>query len=321
MTPIPNPGVNNWNDNENDTSRELEEFAVFMFYSSFSSVDIAYGRTSSAPSRSGGTRLTILFASKECDRDGDGVPKGVDLDLDNDCIYDLYEAGHIYTADLDNDGMIDGSDVGSGTNGLYKSVESSPDSDAINYTYSDSDADNCFDTEEADVADVDGIAGTGTPLTDAFGVVTTIVYEEPPTMNWQDSLQTCLEICDNGIDDDGDGLIDDFDPDCANYYLEAECGFPGANWVRTFGIGASNNDFQTITTGLNSLATPPTAGADILRFTITIAAVDTYRILGRVKSASGADDSFWFRVDEGSWYKWNDWDTGDMAMGRVFRQR
>ena len=321
-------GVNNWTGNGNVNSSTYDpEHSVFMIFESFSEVELTFGVTggrSTVPSNT--PRATRFNASAECDRDGDGIPNRVDLDMDNDGIYDLHEAGHAFTSDIDNDGMIDGSDVGSGTNGLFNSLETSSDNGVINYSYSDSDGDGiifdfseldsdddlCFDTEEADVADtdVDGIAGTGTPSIDAFGLVTSIIYQVPPTDNWQDSTETCLEICGNNMDDDGDGLPDEFDPDCADFFLEAECGFPGANWVRTFNLDASNNDFQTIMTGLNSLDVPPTAGADILRFTITTVALGTYRILGRVRSASGADDSFWFRVDEGTWFKWNDWDTG-----------
>ncbi|MCP4443028.1 MAG: hypothetical protein GY810_29330, partial [Aureispira sp.] len=33
----------------------------------------------------------------------------------------------------------------------------------------------------------------------------------------QQCEEPCQEICDNGLDDDGDGLIDCFDPDCCNY--------------------------------------------------------------------------------------------------------
>jgi len=324
---IPQSGSNNWSSNTGISSTiYTPEVSAFMYFTNLSEVELVFGLTgglNSTPTIA--TRATRFNASAECDRDGDGIPNRLDLDLDNDGIYDLYEAGHSFTADVDGDGMIDGSDSGSGANGLFNGVETGSESGNINYTYSDSDNDsiydflesdsdddNCFDTEEADVADadVDGIAGTGTPTTDAFGRVTSITYQAPPTTNWQDPVQSCLEICDNGIDDDGDGLIDGFDSDCADYFLEAECGFPGENWVRTFDVDASNNDFQTITSGLNSLDVPPTAAANILRFTVTTLAAGTYRILGRVKSASGADDSFWFRVDEGTWYKWNDWDTG-----------
>ncbi len=302
---------------------EDPDYGVFFFYNNFSFVELIFGVTGSHNASL--ARTTRYAANKDCDFDGDGIPNTVDLDSDNDGIYDIYESGHSYTLDIDNDGIIDGSDVNSGTNGLFNSLETSVDNGNINYSYTDSDGDAifdfieldsdddlCFDVEESGIpdADVNGTAGIGAPpATDAFGRVVSIMYSEPPTTNWQDPSATCLEICGNGMDDDEDGLIDDFDPDCADFFLEAECGFPGANWVRTFDIDASNNDFQTITPGLNSFDVPPTTGADILRFSITITAAGTYRILGRVKSSSGADDSFWFRVDEGTWFKWNDWNT------------
>jgi len=321
MRPI--SGVNDWTANGNDTSQEDPNFAVFMLYNNFSSVQLAYGRTGDAPSTSAGSRLTSLFASKECDRDGDGVPNTVDLDLDNDGIFDLYEAGHTQL-DVNDDGRIDGADTGSGANGVFDGIETAAESGVLNYSYSDndgsgiedpfdrdSDEDGCFDTEEAGIpdADVDGVAGSGTPGVDVNGLVVFLVYDEPPSNAWQDSLQSCLEICDNGLDDDGDGLIDENDADCANYYLEAECGFPGANWTRGFDVEASNDDYLTISTGLNSTVMPPPDADDLVRFTVNVTAPGLYRILARVYAANGADDSFWIRVDNGTWYNWNDWNT------------
>jgi len=299
------------------------DYGVFLFYETFSFVEVVFGVTGSLNQNR--TRTTRYAAQKDCDLDGDGVANSVDLDSDNDGIYDIYEAGHSFTVDSDNDGIIDGADVNSGVNGLFNSLETSSENGIINYTLSDSDSDtiedfleldsdgdNCFDVREADVTDddFDGTAGLGDPLTDAFGRVVVVNYEEPPNTRWQNPILSCLEICDNGIDDDSDGLIDDFDSDCADFFLEAECGFPGDNWIRSFSSEASNNDFQTITPGLNSLDSPPTGAADILRFSVTIEAAGTYRILGRVRSLNGGDDSFWFRVDEGTWINWNDWDTG-----------
>ena len=320
---IPLSGSSDWTSNGNDTSGELPEHAVFMLYNNFSSVDIAYGRTGSADSSDGGSRLTSLFASKECDRDMDGIPNRVDLDLDNDGIFDLYEAGHS-ELDANDDGRIDGAESMSGANGIFNGIETSSESGTLNYTYSDSegdgvqdpfdrdsDGDGCFDTEEADVsdADIDGVAGSGTATADVNGLVVSIVYVEPPSNAWQDDLQGCLEICDNGLDDDGDGDTDGDDSDCANYFLEAECGFPGDNWDRGFDVLASNDDYLTISSGLNSLAVAPSNAADLVRFTVNVTATGLYRILGRVYSADGADDSFWVRVDNGTWYKWNDWNT------------
>ena len=306
-------------------------FGVFLVYDEFSFVELIFGITGSANSNF--LRITRYAAQKDCDLDGDGIANSIDLDSDNDGIYDLHEAGHSFTLDLDNDGIIDGSDTASGLNGLFDQLETATESGLANYTFSDSDSDSirdffeldsddddCFDTREADVIDddFDGTAGTGVPVVDVSGRVTIVNYEAPPTNQWQNPLQSCLEICDNGLDDDNDGLIDDFDPDCADFFLEAECGFPGENWIRSFSAEASNNDFQTITPGLNSLDVPPTGAADILRFSVTIEAAGTYRILGRVRSQNGGDDSFWFRVDEGTWINWNDWDTAGEWLWREF---
>ncbi|MEL6388903.1 MAG: choice-of-anchor J domain-containing protein [Bacteroidota bacterium] len=326
---IPLSGTNNWTANDGFVEEDNES-AVFLFYETFSSVDVVFGQTGSDVSS--GTRFTRFQGSKECDRDGDGVPNRIDLDLDNDGIYDIYEAGHS-ELDTNNDGRIDFALTGSGTNGLYDSLEILIDGGQIDYTLSnsdtdgiedffdrDSDGDNCFDTEEADVIDPDndGIAGSGTAAADVNGLVISIVYQPPPTRIWQDSTSGCLEICDNGIDDDDDGLIDDTDPDCANYFLEAECGFPGDNWNRGFDTQASNNDYLVIRAGLNSLANAPTSADDLVRFTVNISAAGLYRILGRVYSTSGVDDSFWFRVDEGTWFKWNDWNTASTWEWIVF---
>ncbi len=319
---IPNStSPNDWTTNPNSDDQDLEN-TVFLLFNTFDSIGMSYGVSGGATS-TGGARLTGLSGEKECDRDDDGIPNRIDLDLDNDGIFDLYEAGHS-ELDQDDDGRIDSADVNSGANGIFDDIETTPESGVLNYTYSDSDGsgvedpfdrdsddDGCFDTEEADVSDtdVDGVAGSGTPSVDINGLVISIVYDIPPSTAWQDSLLTCLEDCDNGIDDDGDGKIDEEDEDCANYYLEAECGFPGDNWDRGFDAMASNDDYLTISPGLNSLDVAPSAAADLVRFTVTVTTSGLYRILGRVYSQDGADDSFWVRVDEGTWYKWNDWNT------------
>lgn len=319
----------NWTTNapSDDTDKEN---TVYWRYNNFSAVEISYGLTGGASSA--GARLTGLSASKECDRDNDGVPNRIDLDLDNDGIFDLYEAGHS-ELDLNDDGRIDGAVTMSGANGLFNALETSTDNGIINYTYSDSDADGlydfyesdsdddgCYDTQEEEIfdPDVDGIAGSGTATADVNGLVISIVYDVPPTSSWQDSILNCLEVCGNGIDDDADGLIDDEDPDCANYYLEAECGFPGASWNRLPDTLASNNDYLTVSTGVDSLNNPSASLNDRIRFTVNVTAAGVYRLLGRVKSTSGANDSFWFRIDEGTWYKWNDWNTYSIWEWVVF---
>ena len=182
--------------------------------------------------------LEVVFDFNAYDTDNDGVANYLDLDSDNDGIYDLAEAGHTAN-DLNNDGIIDGSPATFGLNGLFDGLEASADNGVLNYAIADSestpdgiydayeldaDGDTCFDAEEESVpdGDDDGIAGTGVPSVDATGLVTTHSYAALVNNNWQNpTISACLtEICNNGMDDDGDGLIDCADQAC-----------PGANSV------------------------------------------------------------------------------------------
>ena len=203
----------------------------------------------------------FIFGDAEllfCDADNDGIPNQADLDSDNDGIYDLHEAGHA-AVDTNNDGIIDGAPADFGTNGLFDGIETAADNGTINYAISDSesapdgtydayeldsDGDGCFDTDEEDISDseLDGLAGTGTPTVDAAGLVTTITYTTPPNNIWQNpNLGPCLlEICNNGIDDDGDGNIDYLDSDC-------DCISGVTNNIK---LNFSNHT-NTIGTGLN----------------------------------------------------------------------
>ncbi|NAS29680.1 T9SS type B sorting domain-containing protein [Flavobacteriaceae bacterium R38] len=135
--------------------------------------------------------IAILFTDLtwDCpgvDTDGDGIPNNLDLDSDNDGIYDVVESGAGLT-DVDQDGRVDGVVGGNGIpdeaeNGGVDGAgvsftpidsESTPDGIA-DYLELDADGDGCNDVLEAGFTDpdLDGILG-GTPVTvDANGVVT-----------------------------------------------------------------------------------------------------------------------------------------------------
>ncbi|MFT3795687.1 T9SS type B sorting domain-containing protein [Flavobacterium sp.] len=134
------------------------------------------------------------------DTDADGVPDHMDLDSDNDGIFDLIESGS-GAVDANNDGVIDGAPATFGTNGIADSLETTPDSGTLTFTVADSDADNandyleldsdgdnCFDVFEAGFtdADNDGILGSGTPSTNASGMVSgaTDGYTVPVNLNY-----------------------------------------------------------------------------------------------------------------------------------------
>lgn len=147
------------------------------------------------------------------DSDSDGVLDYLDLDSDNDGIFDVDEAGHSAN-DVNIDGIIDGTSAAFGVNGLFDGVETSPDSDIINYSIADSevspdgnsdateldsDGDGCFDNFEADAnndPDNDGIVGTGfpAPADPANGLVTGHTYAHPPNTLWQNpAAQNCCQ--------------------------------------------------------------------------------------------------------------------------------
>ncbi|MEN1785008.1 MAG: FG-GAP-like repeat-containing protein [Bacteroidota bacterium] len=126
------------------------------------------------------------------DEDGDGIPNKLDLDSDNDGIYDLVEAGHNQSGTA---GRISGT---IGANGLADSVETAAESGVINYTVAntdladnnnfldgDSDNDGCSDANEAyNNPNADGgdnpFFGTGNPpATDSNGLVSAAGYPNP----------------------------------------------------------------------------------------------------------------------------------------------
>lgn len=127
------------------------------------------------------------------DTDGDSIPDYLDLDSDNDGIFDWREAGSTAT-DSNNDGRIDG--VPFGNNGLADNLEISPDNGIINFSITDtnndgianyisldSDGDLCNDVIDAGFSDAnnDGFLGDFAPVTNENGLVTnsTIGYTVP----------------------------------------------------------------------------------------------------------------------------------------------
>ncbi|NMH29250.1 T9SS type B sorting domain-containing protein [Flavobacterium silvaticum] len=119
------------------------------------------------------------------DTDTDGIPDYLDLDSDNNGVYDLTESG-LPIPDANADGIADGSNFG--TNGLLDSIETfadsgtpvqsitDTDSDGIpDFISSDNDGDGCNDVIEAGFSDAnaDGFLEDVSPVTvNPKGVVT-----------------------------------------------------------------------------------------------------------------------------------------------------
>uniref|UniRef100_UPI000248F877 hypothetical protein n=1 Tax=Aquimarina agarivorans TaxID=980584 RepID=UPI000248F877 len=134
----------------------------------------------------------IAFRSLLCtesDFDGDGILNSADLDSDNDGIYDVVESGNPLATDTDNDGRIDtGGTVEVGANGIPNEVDS--DDDAFSATGTT--PVNSFGSDGPDYLDIDA---------DDDGIVDNI-----------EAQTTADYIAPSGIDTDGDGIDNVYDP-------------------------------------------------------------------------------------------------------------
>ena len=151
------------------------------------------------------------------DADEDGIINSLDLDSDNDGIFDLYEAEHAQT-DADRNGVIDGDTLLFGLNGFYNPLASEPDSSfavAI-YEPSDQDGDGFLDAYDLDT-DNDGIldiaeAGHDYPDGDDdghFGSSFVLVDNRGVSLQYGENFE-------NPIDKDNDGIDDFRDSDSDN---------------------------------------------------------------------------------------------------------
>ncbi|WP_163399378.1 T9SS type B sorting domain-containing protein [Flavobacterium fluviatile] len=131
------------------------------------------------------------------DFDSDTIPDYLDLDSDNDGIYDLIESGS-NAADVNRDGIIDGNNFGS--NGLANTVETTAEIGKLNYSIADTDSDGiynfvewdsdndlCSDVIEAGFIDAndDRFLGTVSPPTvNKKGIVTSGNGYTTPNLNY-----------------------------------------------------------------------------------------------------------------------------------------
>ena len=153
--------------------------------------------------------FTMLSEINCMDIDNDGIPNYLDLDSDNDGIYDIDEAGN-GSLDTNNDGMIDNNDASyndNNNNGVDDTAEATSPIDTsgdgiFDFLNIDSDGDGCNDVIEAGHLDsnsdgqVDGtgvdanglVAGASTSYTGTNANVTTAVEVTVNATGLEDQL-------------------------------------------------------------------------------------------------------------------------------------
>jgi hypothetical protein len=110
-------------------------------------------------------------------------------------------------------------------------------------------------------------------------------------------------------------------------WLEAECGTVGSNWETGDDPIASNGKYITVKTGLNNTRTAPKedTAANVVVIPFTIETPGFYNFLAKAIGPTGADDSYWVRVDDepfagaagllGTAWKWNRLTSAKLTAG------
>ena len=199
------------------------------------------------------------------DTDNDGIPNHLDVDSDNDGIFDLVEANH-GNLDANKNGILDNANASTvGINGLLDALETTADAKFItlNYTIADTDTDNIFNFLELDSDNDDcfdaieaGFTGSSSgtlmpdPLdVDANGKVKNSDGYTAPNANYITAapivLNTPFEnftFCENITD----VLSIDSTADQFQWELSTD---NGANWSLV--IGATTKDLQITNTPIS----------------------------------------------------------------------
>jgi len=83
--------------------------------------------------------------------------------------------------------------------------------------------------------------------------------------------------------------------------LEPECGTVGTNWTVYGNASVSHGKYVAARAGLSSPSTPPATSDGWITIPFSVTNSTTYNVLGRVNCSSSGTDSFWLKMDDGSW--------------------
>ncbi|MCP9235499.1 kelch repeat-containing protein [Lewinella sp. JB7] len=91
----------------------------------------------------------------------------------------------------------------------------------------------------------------------------------------------------------------------AAYWLEAECATVGSRWTTSLSSSASNGAYVSPTDGSFSRDAPPAGAGSSVVFREFIEHDGDYYLSARISATDTDGDSFWLRINGGSWIAWN----------------
>lgn len=87
--------------------------------------------------------------------------------------------------------------------------------------------------------------------------------------------------------------------------FEAECENVGSDWEIKADPNASNGTYITVKAGTQSLDNAPTGNNSYMTITFTIDTIGNYALFARINCPSADDDSYWVKMDNGSFQLFN----------------
>lgn len=92
-------------------------------------------------------------------------------------------------------------------------------------------------------------------------------------------------------------------------YLEAECATVGEDWEIDADARASNEKYVMTKSGLNSISVAPIDSASAVYFPFFVNTDTTFYIYARLSSSKADGNSYWVKMDDGEFVKYNETDT------------
>ncbi|MEM8898696.1 MAG: PKD domain-containing protein [Bacteroidota bacterium] len=220
----------------------------------------------------------------------------------------------IYTAAgaaVRGSGLVDNATANFAESFTFGAVQNQPPTAAFSASATTGPAPLTVDFDASGSSDSDGTIsayiwnfGTGDSAT---GVTTSFTYENTG------SYTVVLAVVDNENDTSRTTQVITVEEVAAgtDVWLEAECGQVGQNWRIIQDAAASGQIYVTHPDG-RSLNEAPSDTADWIIYPFSVSEGATYKLFARAQLPNSDDDSFWLKVDDGQWIKWNNSTPGNL---------